>query len=76
MGKDGRWEKVRVHIDSGAIDTVTPPSTAEGIQGRQTAASKSGSGYIAANGTKIHNYYTEDWSGVSMCMHVADFSKR
>ena len=82
MGKDGKWEKVRVHIDSGAIDTVTPPSTAEGIEVRQTAASKSGSGYIAANGTKIHNYgeikvkgYTEDWSGVSMCMQVADVKK-
>ena len=79
MGKDGRWENIRVHIVCVAIDTVTPPATAEGIQVRQTAASKSGSGYIAANGTKIHNYfeitvkgYTEDWSGVSMCMQVAD----
>ena len=67
------WERIRVQVDSGAIDTVTPKETAQGIPLKPTEASKSGKAYMAANGSRVANYgekrvvgYTDDWTGISI----------
>jgi hypothetical protein len=44
------WEKIRIQVDSGAIDTVVPPGVARESQLKETKASKKGVGYVAANG--------------------------
>ena len=41
----GAWERTAVKIDSGAIDTVTPPSTANEFKLRETEASRMGLTY-------------------------------
>ena len=76
------WERIRIQVDSGAIDTVTPKDTAEGVPTRTAEAATSGKGYMAANGSKIANYgekrvvgYTDDWTGISMTMQCADVRK-
>ena len=51
----GNWEKIPVTVDSGAIDSVIPPSLAQHVQVKQTAASRQGLQYRAANGTPIKN---------------------
>ena len=79
--QDG-WEKLVVTVDSGAVDTVTPADTAKKFKVRQTAASKEGLTYRAANGTKIRNLgektiqgVTSDWDQVVMTMQVAEVNK-
>ncbi len=44
------WEKSRVQIDSDAIDTVSQKETAQAFEMKETAMSKVGVGYVAANG--------------------------
>ena len=51
----GEWEVIKVDLDSGAIDTVTPPSTAKHFAILETESSKRGLHYRAANVTKITN---------------------
>ena len=48
--------KIKVSLDSGAIDWVTDKETAKGFKTRETEMSKAGLGYRVANGTKIENY--------------------
>jgi hypothetical protein len=79
---EGEWEKIRVNVDSGAVDWVTNKETARAFDVKPTRASKDGRGYRAANGTKIKNYgervvegFTEDWSPVKVAMQVADVNK-
>ncbi len=50
------WERVRVQIDSGAIDTVGPKEKAKALDVKETEMSKRGSGYVAASGSSIKNY--------------------
>ena len=50
------WEKVRVQVGSGAIDTVAPREVAAGLPIRETRAAKTGLGYVAANGSEIETY--------------------
>ena len=50
------WERVRVQVDSGAIDSVAPKAVAAGLPVRVTKAAKAGLGYVAANGSRIENY--------------------
>ena len=76
------WERIRVQVDSGAIDTVAPKEVAAAFNIFETAASKKGMGFVAANGTKIKNYgekrvigYTDDGEGVSLKMQCADVRK-
>ena len=67
------WERVRVQIDSGAVDTVGPKEIARAFEMKETEMSKRGIGYVAANGSSIKNYgekkivgYTDDGESVSM----------
>ena len=76
------WEKIRVQVDPGAVDTVTPKDTAAGISMKPSEASQKGIGFVAASGTRIENYgekrvigYTDDWHGISMNMQCADVKK-
>ncbi len=50
------WERVRVQIHSGAIDTVGPREVAQAFELKETAMSKRGVGFVAANGGSIKNY--------------------
>jgi hypothetical protein len=76
------WEKIRVQIDSGAIDTVGPKEIARAFEMKETAMSKKGIGFIAANGSNITSYgekqivgYTDDGEGVSLRIQRADVKK-
>jgi hypothetical protein len=72
-------ERVRVQIDSGAIDTVGPKEFARACEMKETEMSKRGIGHVAANGSSIKNYgeknivgYTDDGGSVSMRVQRAD----
>ena len=76
------WERVRVQIDSGAIDTVGPKEMARAFEMKETEMSRRGIGFVAANGSGIKNYgekkivgYTDDGEGVSMRVQCADVKK-
>ena len=78
----GNWEKVSVTVDSGAIDSVIPDSAALGVQKRDTAASKQGLKYRAANGTPIANEgektlrgYSNEGKPLGITMQVAKVTK-
>jgi hypothetical protein len=76
------WERIRVQVDSGAIDTVAPKDVAKKFALRETPASRRGVGFVAANGSKIKNYgerkvtgYTDEGTAISMRMTCADVHK-
>ena len=76
------WERIRVQIDSGAVDTVGPKSAGKAFPINPTKASKAGKNYIAANGSAIKNYGervikgdTDNCITVSMPMQVADVKR-
>ena len=76
------WERIRVQIDSGAVDTVGPKSAGRAFPINPTKASKAGKHYIAANGSIIKNHgervikgETENCIKVSMPMQVADVKR-
>ena len=76
------WERVRVQIDSGAIDTVGPKEIAGAFKMRETEMSKKGIGYVAANGSGIKNHgekliagYTDEGESISMKVQCADVKK-
>ena len=69
-------------MDSGAIDWVTPASTAPDVPLEETEASREGMYYIAANGTKVPNHGQKRIQGttngtdmVNCIMQVADVKK-
>ena len=79
---NGGWEKMKVSLDSGAIDWVTNKETGKAFKIRETETSKAGLGYRAANGTKIENYgervvegFTEGWEPVAVAMQIAEVNK-
>ena len=76
------WERIKVQVDSGAIDTVAPKNVANKFVLKETAASRRGVGFVAANGSKIKNYgerkvtgYTDEGTAISMRMTCADVHK-
>ena len=78
----GEWEVIKVSLDSGAVDTVTPPSTAKYFPIQETDSSRNGIHYRAANGTKIHNHgarivrgISKDFKEMNLVMNVADVQK-
>ena len=52
----GNLEKIPVKLDSGAIDWVFTPETAQAFPLEPTKASKAGMNYVAANGSTIGNF--------------------
>jgi hypothetical protein len=80
--KEGGWSKLRIQMDSGAIDHVMPKDAAPGVSMHPTKASQSGRGYSAANGTKIGNHgekvlrgVTEEGNQFAMAVQCADVTK-
>ena len=76
---EGQWERIPVKIDSGAIDTVMPPTIARYFDTVQTEMSQKGPGFRAANGSAIRYYGQKTLEGVgdqyqplSMTAQVAD----
>jgi hypothetical protein len=76
------WERIKVQVDSGTIDTVAPPNIAEAFSVMKTRMSEAGVGFVAANGSKIENFgekqvvgYTDEGDAVGMRMTVADVHK-
>ena len=76
---DGEWESIPVKIDSGAIDTVMPPSVAKYFNTVQTEMSQKGPGFRAANGSPIKHFGQKTLKGIgdqfqplSMTAQVAD----
>ena len=76
---EGKWERISVKIDSGAIDTVMPPSVAKYFDTVQTEMSQKGPGFRAANGSAIKHYGQKTLEGVgdhyqplNMTAQVAD----
>ena len=76
---DGEWERIPVKIDSGAIDTVMPPTVAKYFDTVQTEMSKKGPGFRAANGSPIKHYGKKVINGIgdryqplNMTAQVAD----
>ena len=76
---EGKWERIPVKIDSGAIDTVMPPTMARYFDTVQTEMSKKGPGFRAANGSAIKHYGQKALEGVgdqyqtlNMTAQVAD----
>jgi hypothetical protein len=75
----GRWQRIPVTVDSGAVDWVTPKTTAPGVELRENRMSREGVKYRAANGSPIENYgqkslkgYSGDWNPTACTMQVAD----
>ena len=76
---DGEWERIPVKIDSGAIDTVMPPSVARYFNTVQTEMSQKGPGFRAANGSPIKHFGQKTLRGIgdqfqplNMTAQVAD----
>ena len=77
--QSGRWERLPIKIDSGAIDTVIPPSVATYFPLQETESSKSGSGFRAANGTHIAHHgqrrivgLGDQWNQMGITAQVAE----
>ena len=75
----GTWERIPVKIDSGAIDTVMPPSVGRFFNTVQTEMSQKGPGFRAANGSPIKHYGQRTLKGLgdqfqqlNMTAQVAD----
>jgi hypothetical protein len=52
---EGRWERLRSVMDSGASITVIPPSVGKLYQATESAASRAGVQYQVANGDELPN---------------------
>ena len=59
------WERIALKIDSGAIDTVMPPTLARYFPLESTERSRSGEGYLAANNSVIPHYGMRKLKGES-----------
>ena len=79
---DGTWEKIDITVDSGAVDTVAPPSVASHVPIESTWASREGYCYRAANGQLLPNLgerkirgVTQEGSAVGLTFQVAEVTK-
>ena len=72
-------KKLKIYIDSGAADTVCPKDFHPGGEVRETAESKKGNYYLAANNSRIPVHgrktiqgVTDDWNNLKIEAEVAD----
>ena len=63
IGKDGEWKKITFTADSGAVDHVIRKDEADWFPLKDTAMSKAGKNYTAANGGIIRNYGGRELKG-------------
>ena len=73
------WECIEVNVDSGAIDSVLNTKTGAQFPVRETAMSRKGAYYEAANGTPIYNHgerdikgFTDEGTNLDVTFQVAD----
>ena len=78
---EGRWEKLELTVDSGAMETVAPRKCAANVKMRETAATGK-QFYSTANGASIPNYgekrlqwRTEDKSQGGITVQITDVMK-
>ena len=74
-----KWERIRVKLDSGAIDWVFTPEAGEAFETKPSMFSRYGINYTAANGTEIKNFgqktltgYSDEWTPLSVNVQIAD----
>ena len=79
--ESGGWERIPVKIDSGAIDTVMPPTVAKYFKIQETPLSKNGPGFRAANGSPIKHLgqrvlkgWGDEFQSLSLTAQVAEVS--
>ena len=65
MNVKGEWERITFTGDSGAVDHVITKETGSAFEVNETAASKAGFGFRAANGTPIKIYGERRLNGVT-----------
>ena len=82
MNVKGTWEKITFTGDSGAVDHVITPEAGKAFEIKETAASKAGFGFRAANGSPIKifgerklNGITESGEAFRMNCQVTDVKK-
>jgi hypothetical protein len=78
-GSGKNWERIRVKLDSGAIDWVFTPEAGEAFETKPSMFSRYGINYTAANGTEIKNFgqktltgYSDEWTPLSVNVQIAD----
>jgi len=78
-GSGKNWERIRVKLDSCAIDWVFTPEAGEAFETKPSIFSKYGINYTAANGTEIENFgqktltgYSNEWTLLSVNVQIAD----
>ena len=78
-GSGKKWERIRVKLDSGAIDWVFTPEAGEAFETKPSMFSRYGINYTAANGTEIKNFgqktltgYSDEWTPLSVNVQIAD----
>ena len=76
------WERITVTVDSGAVNSVGPPTMANGVKIRETPASWAGLKYRAANGAAIDNQgerviqaMTKQGKKIGMTFQIANVTK-
>ena len=74
-----RWEKIKVKLDTGAVDWVFTPEAGQAFRLTDSQLSEAGIPYYAANGTEIKNHgqrncvgYSGDWVPMAVNVNVAD----
>ncbi len=77
------WQRVRVQIDSGAIDTAVPKEIAKAFEMKEAIVSKRGIWFVAACGSGIKKHgekqiigYTEEGEAPSLIIKRADVTTR
>ena len=65
MNIKGTWEKITFTGDSGAVDHVITPEAGKAFEIKETAASKAGFGFRAANGSPIKIFGERKLNGVT-----------
>ncbi len=54
------WERVRVHVDSGATDTIGPKEIARAFEMKETQMSRKGIGYFGEEDRGLHGRRTTE----------------
>ena len=76
------WKKVTTVMDSGAWDSVAPPSVAPKVAIEESPKSRRGSCYVTASagrlpnmGQKALNAWTSEWKDVNVLYQIAEVSR-
>ena len=65
MGQSREWEEVEMAVDSGASETVMGPEMLEGVETKESLASRRGVEYEVANGIRIPNLGEKQFKGIT-----------